>query len=167
VTLPVSDSVRGPRATGALVVFALFGLLLPRDAPAAGPDPTPTPSLAARADRAWEGMVRRQGGLALSGRWRIGTLAFKEETFRWADAKDVGRNLLFPAARIVSHQLVCRDPGDKATCFEWSFRTKDGETHVFRDGLAERGTASRTAEVFVFFAAILPDLPAETAAGAP
>ncbi len=128
--------------------------------------PSPTPSLAARADRVWEGMVRRERGLALAGRWRLGTLAFKEETFRWTDAKDPGRNLVLPAGRIVSHRRVCRTPTDAATCFEWSFRTADGESYVFRDERGEDGR-SRVREIFTFVTAVLPDVPAETAAGKP
>jgi hypothetical protein len=128
--------------------------------------PSPTPSLAARADRLWEGMVRRQGGLALSGRWRLGTLAFKEETLRWIDAKDPSRNLVLPAGRIVSHRRVCRAVDDATTCFEWSFRTVEGETYVFRDERGEDGR-SRIRELFAFVTAVLPDVRAETTAGTP
>jgi len=112
-------------------------------------------------------MLRRQKGLALAGRWRIGTLAFKEETFRWADAKDPGRNLVLPAGQIVSHRRVCRDPGGAAGCFEWSFRTRDGETYVFREDGWSDGRSEKTREIFIFFSAILPDVPARTEAGAP
>lgn len=112
-------------------------------------------------------MVRRQKGLALAGRWRLGTLAFKEETFRWIDAKDPGRNVVLPAGQIVSHRHVCRNPGEEASCFEWSFATRDGETYSFRDDGWNEGQRARTREVFVFFQAVLPDVPAETVAGAP
>ncbi len=110
--------------------------------------------------------MRRERGLALAGRWRRGTLAFKEETFRWTDAKDPGRNLVLPAGRLVSHRRVCRAPTDAATCFEWSFRTADGESYVFRDERGEDGR-SRVREIFTFVTAVLPDVPAETAAGKP
>lgn len=149
--------------TGALLLWVLVAAA----AEAGAPEPTPTPSLAARADRSWEGMLRRQKGLALAGRWRIGTLAFKEETFRWADAKDPGRNLVLPAGQIVSHRRVCRDPGEAAGCFEWSFRTKDGEIYIFREDGWSEGRNEKTKEIFVFFSAILPDVPARTEVGAP
>lgn len=110
-------------------------------------------------------MVRRQKGLALAGRWRIGTLAFKEETFRWADARDPGRNLVLPAAQIVSHRRVCRDPGETVSCFEWSFQTKDGESYAFREDGWGQGRNGKASEIFVFFSAILPEVPARTEAG--
>jgi hypothetical protein len=155
----------GPRATGALV---LSGLLLGADGGrAAGPEPSPTPSLAAQADRSWEGLELRQPGLVLVGRWRIGTLAFREETLRWTDARDPGRNLVLPAGRIASHHRVCRDPKDAASCFEWSFRTLDGESHLFRDGVRGGPGGDRTSDIFTFFTAILPAVPATTLKGSP
>lgn len=111
--------------------------------------------------------MRRQNGLVLLGRWRIGTLAFRDETFRWTDTKDPGRNLVLPAGAIVSHRRVCRDPGNAATCFEWAFRTRDGQRYVFRDGGRKSSGGGRAGEVFVYFSAIFPAIPAETAAGGP
>ncbi len=101
------------------------------------------------------------------GRWRIGTLAFREETLRWTDAKDPGRNLVLPAGRIASQRRVCRDPARAATCFEWSFRMRDGESYVFRDGARNSPGDGRISEIFAFFTAILPDLPAATVKGSP
>ncbi len=112
-------------------------------------------------------MERRQAGLVLLGRWRIGTLAFREETLRWTDAKDPGRNLVLPAGRIASERRVCRDPANTETCFEWSVRTLDGESYVFRDGVRNSPDGDRTAGIFAFFTAILPDIPAETVKGSP
>lgn len=112
-------------------------------------------------------MERRQAGLVVAGRWRTGTLAFRQETFRWMDAKDPGRNLVLPAGRIASHKCACRDGADGSTCFEWSFRTVDGESFVFRDGVRGLPGGSRTGEVFAFFKAILPTVPAETSRGSP
>jgi hypothetical protein len=155
----------GPRATGALLLSGLF--LAAVGARSGEPEPTPTPSLAAHADRIWEGMARRRSGLVLAGRWRTGTLAFREETLRWTDARDPGRNLVLPAGQIVSHRRVCRDPGDAATCFEWSFRTVHGESYVFRDDGRKPPRGGRAGEIFMFFSAILPAVPAVTAAGAP
>jgi len=112
-------------------------------------------------------MVRRQKGLTLAGRWRIGTLAFKEETFRWADAKDPGRNLVLPAVQIVSHGRIGREPAQSTTGFEWSIRTKDGESYVFREDGWRKGSQAKPSEIFVFFSAVLPEVPARTDAGAP
>ena len=112
-------------------------------------------------------MERRHAGLVLVGRWRIGTLAFRQETFRWTDARDPGRNLVIPAGRIASHRRTCRNGADASTCFEWSFRTKDGEGYVFREDGWSKGRNEKTTEVFVFFSAVLPDVPARTEAGTP
>lgn len=112
-------------------------------------------------------MERRQAGLVLLGRWRIGTLAFREETLRWTDAKDPGRNLVLPAGRIASERRVCRDPANTETCFEWSLKTVDGDSYVFRDGVRKSPGDGRVSEIFAFFTAILPDIPAETVKGSP
>lgn len=155
----------GPRATGALLLSGFF--LAAVGARAGDPEPTPTPSLAAHADRIWEGMVRRRSGLALASRWRSGALAFKEETIRWTDSRDPGWNVVLPAGQIRSHRRVCRDPGDAATCFEWSFRTARGDRYVFRDAGGKASRSGRASEIFAFVSTILPKVPAETATGAP
>ena len=144
---------RGLRAAGALF---LWGLLAAAPAPSAEPPAAPV-------DRRWEGLVRRQDGLLLWGRWRPGTLALREETLRWTDVKDPGRNLIVPVARIVSHRRVCRDPLVAATCFEWSLRTKDGEHCVFRSGLSNGAMG----EIFAAIAGIDPAAAQETVTGAP
>jgi hypothetical protein len=146
----------------------LSGLFLAAVGTRAGePEPTPTPSLAAHADRIWEGMTRRRSGLVLAGRWRTGTLAFKGETIRWTDCRDPGWNLVLPAGQIRSHGRVCRDPRDAATCFEWSFRTVRGERYVFREAGGKAPPRGRAGEIFDFVSTILPKVPAETASGAP
>ncbi len=155
----------GPRATGALLLSGLF--LAAVGTRAGEPEPTPTPSLAAHADRIWEGMARRRSGLVLAGRWRTGTLAFREETIRWTDSRDPAWNVVLPAGQIRSHRRVCRDPGDAATCFEWSFRTARGDRYVFRDAGGKAPRSGRASEIFVFVSTILPKIPAETASGAP
>lgn len=147
---------RGLRTTGALF---LWGLLIAAPAPSAEPPGVP----ASPADRNWEGLVRRQDGLLLWGRWRVGRLILREETIRWTDGKSPGRNLVLPVARIASHRRVCRDPLVATTCFEWSLRTKDGELYVFRSG-RQSGAAG---EVFAAIAEIVPAIPKETRAGAP
>lgn len=156
MTDAVPELRRGLRAAGALF---LWGLLATVTAPSAEPPIVP----AAVADRKWEGLVRRQDGLLLWGRWRTGTLTLREETLRWTDGKDPGRNLVLPVARIASHRRVCRDPLLAATCFEWSLRTKDGERYVFRSGRRD-GAAG---EVFAVIVEIAPAASRETAVGAP
>jgi hypothetical protein len=158
VTDAVPEARRGLRAAGALF---LWGLLATVPAPALATEPPVAP--AAPADRKWEGLVRRRDGLLLWGRWRTGTLTLREETLRWADGKDPGRNLVIPVARITSHRRICRDPLHTATCFEWSLRTKDGERYVFRSG--RQGGA--VGEVFTVIVEITPTTAHETAAGTP
>jgi len=69
-------------------------------APPAGAPPA-APSLAAEANRRWEGLARRNGGVVVfKSRWDVGVLEFKEETVRWVDAKDSAKNLLIPARSI-------------------------------------------------------------------
>ena len=127
-------------------------------APAAAPAAPRVPSLAAEADRSWEGLARRNSGLVLfKGRWDVGTLHFKEELFRWVDARDPGKNLLFPASQISEQFLTClKKPGGNE-CFEWGFRTKDGE-YRFRDVSWEQGENRKAQEIFDFFKAIYPSL---------
>jgi hypothetical protein len=140
----------------------LLFLLLAATAGALRADEPPA-SPEVRADRKWEGLVRRRDGLLLWGRWRSGTLTLREETLRWTDAKDPGRNLVVPVARGTSHRRVCRDPLAEATCFEWSLRTKEGESYVFREGRLP-GAAN---ELFTAFVGAAPAAAQETAIGVP
>lgn len=156
MTGAVPGTRRGLRAAGALF---LWSLLSAAPVPAAEPPAVPV----SPADRKWDGLVRRQDGLLLWGRWRPGTLTLREETLRWADGKDPGRNLVFPIARIASHRRVCLDPLLATTCFEWSLRTKDGEHYVFRSG-RRSGAAG---ELFAAIVEIAPAVPSETRAGVP
>jgi len=107
--------------------------------------------------------VRRQDGLVLWGRWRPGTLSVREETLRWADAKDPGRGVVIPVTRVVAQGRVCRDPAAEATCFEWWFRTKDGDRYVFRDGRRPNATN----EAWAVLSALAPAATRETSAGTP
>ncbi|HEV8268711.1 MAG TPA: hypothetical protein VGR00_10770, partial [Thermoanaerobaculia bacterium] len=57
-------------------------------APPSSTPPPPLPNYAADANRKWEGLARRNSGVVIfKSRWDVGTLEFKEETFRWVDAK--------------------------------------------------------------------------------
>ena len=126
-------------------------------APAAAQAP-PAPSLAAESNRRWEGLARRNGGVViLKGRWDVGVLEFKEETLRWLDAKDAGKNLLIPARQIKEQFLTCLKKAGGNECFEWGLRTKDGE-YKFRDIAWEQGEDRKVQEIFEFMKAIYPSL---------
>jgi hypothetical protein len=125
---------------------------------AAQPGPAvPTPSLAAQADRRWEGMVRRNSGIVLfKSRWDPGVLEFKELTLRWRDAHDSGKNVLIPAKAFTEQFLSClKKPGGNE-CFEWGFKTKDTE-YRFRDVSWQQGENRKVREIFDFMKAIYPD----------
>ena len=124
----------------------------------APPVAPPAPSLAAEANRRWEGLARRNGGVViLKGRWDVGVLEFKEETVRWLDAKDAGKNLLIPARQIKEQFLTCLKKAGGNECFEWGLRTKDGE-YKFRDIAWEQGEDRKVQEIFEFMKAVYPSL---------
>lgn len=127
-------------------------------APAAAPASPATPNYAAEANRLWEGLVRRKGGVVLfKSRWDVGRLEFKEETVRWVDADEPDKNLLIPARQATEQFLTCeKKPGGNA-CFEWGFKTKDG-TYRFRDVGWEQGDNKKVLEIFEFLKALYPNL---------
>jgi len=132
-------------------------------APMAAPAPAPAPvasvaPLAAEANRRWEGLVRRNSGVVVfKSRWDVGVLEFKDETLRWLDAKDAGKNLLIPARQITEQFMTCLKKAGGNECFEWGVRTKDGE-YKFRDVTWEQGDDKKVHEVSDFFKAIYPSL---------
>ena len=129
-------------------------------APQAVTPAAPPVSAAAEANRRWEGLARRNGGVVLfKGRWDVGVLEFKEETLRWLDAKDAGKNLLIPARQITEQFMTCLKKAGGNECFEWGVRTKDGE-YRFRDITWEQGEAKKVHELFDFMKAIYPSLVA-------
>jgi hypothetical protein len=124
----------------------------------APPVAPPAPSLAAESNRRWEGLARRNSGVViLKGRWDVGVLEFKEETLRWLDAKDAGKNLLIPARQIKEQFMTCLKKAGGNECFEWGLRTKDGE-YKFRDIAWEQGEDKKVQEIFEFMKAIYPSL---------
>ncbi len=126
--------------------------------PTPAPSPVPTPSLAEKANRMWEGMVRRNSGVVLfKSRWDVGKLEFKEETLRWVDAKDPGKNLLIPAKQIAEHFMTCLKKAGGNECFEWGFKTTDGE-YRFREVTWKQGENKKPLEINEFFKAIYPNL---------
>lgn len=131
----------------------------PAHVPVAAPAPGNVPlNSASEANRRWEGIARRNGGIVLfKGRWDIGTLEFKEESLRWIDARDAGKNLLIPARQIKEQFLTClKQPGGNQ-CFEWGFRTKEGE-YRFRDVSWQQSENKKPVEIFDFLKAIYPSL---------
>lgn len=136
--------------------------------PAVTPSPAPTaaaPSAAAVASMSWEGLVRRNGGLVvMKGRWDVGTLEFREETLRWIDARDAGKNLLIPASKVLEQFRTCTKTPAGPECFEWGFRTKE-VTYTFRDFSWEKGAHEKVAEIYEFMKAIYPSLPSSQTDG--
>ena len=138
----------------------------PAAPPAAPPVPSPTasapapPSLASRADRSWDVIVMRGGGVVLfRNPWQQGVLSFREEKLLWRDAGDESRNLVLAAAAIREHFLVCpKDASSDEACFEWGVKTADGEQR-FRDVAWAKSDSPKPRELFAFLAALYPDLP--------
>lgn len=129
-------------------------------APPAPPAAPASPSLASRADRSWEGIVRRSPGVVLfKNRWEQGSLSFREETLRWRDAGDESKSFALAPAAIREHFLVCpKGASSDDACFEWGVKTSDGEER-FRDVGWERAGSPKPRELFTFFEALYPDLP--------
>ena len=122
----------------------------------------PPPGMAAVANRKWEGMVRRNKGVVLfKSRWDVGVLEFKEESIRWVDSKDPSKNLLVPARQVTEQFLSCLKKAGGNECFEWGFKTKDGE-YRFRDVSWQQGEDVKVMEIFDFFKAVYPSLVASS-----
>jgi hypothetical protein len=121
--------------------------------------PVPAPSLAAQADRSWEGVVRRNMGVVIfKSRWDAGKLSFKEEKLAWLDADEEKKNLILPARSIKEQFLVCLKGATADTeCFEWGVKTEDNE-YRFRDVGWERSDSTKPQELFDFMKAIYPNL---------
>ena len=127
---------------------------------AAAAAPKPTPLVAEKATMRWEGMARRNGGVViLKSRWDTGSLEFREETLRWTDAHDAGKNLLIPAKQVKEHFLSCQKKPGGNECFEWGFKTKDGDFR-FRDVAWEQGEDKKVEEIFAFMKTIYPNVVA-------
>jgi hypothetical protein len=124
---------------------------------ATAPSAPSAPSLAAEANRRWEGLARRNSGIVLKSRWDVGILEFKEETVRWLDAKDASKNLLIPARQIKEQFLTCEKKSGGNECFEWGIRTKDGE-YKWRDIAWEQGENAKVQELFEFMKGMYPGL---------
>lgn len=130
--------------------------------PAAAPvaPQAPPVDLAAQADRAWEGLVRRNDGIVLfKSRWDDGKLSFKEEKLSWLDARDEKKNLILPAKSIKEQFLVCLkgSPSEQTECFEWGVKTESGE-YRFRDVGWKRSDSTKPQELYDFMKAIYPNL---------
>jgi hypothetical protein len=141
---------------------AMTAPVAPVAAPAAAPAAAPVApvDLAAQADRAWEGLVRRNDGIVLfKSRWDDGKLSFKEEKLSWLDAKDEKKNLILPAKSITEQFLVCLKgaPNEQTECFEWGVKTESGE-YRFRDVGWKRSDSTKPQELYDFMKAIYPNL---------
>jgi hypothetical protein len=120
--------------------------------------PKPTPLAPEKASMKWEGMARRNSGVVImKSRWDTGSLEFREETLRWTDAHDAGKNLLIPAKQVKEHFLSCQKKPGGNECFEWGFKTKDGEFR-FRDVAWEQGEDKKVEDIYSFMKQIYPNL---------
>lgn len=130
-------------------------------APPAAPAAT-VPSPAARADRSWDGLVRRSPGVVLfRPRWEPGKLSFVGDEIRWLDAGDEARNVVLPLAKIQEQFLVCpNDASSDAGCYEWGVKTADAEFR-FRDAGGKREMSSKPLDLFTSLQALAPNLAAK------
>jgi hypothetical protein len=120
-----------------------------------------SPSLAARADRSWDGIVKRSPGVVLfRNRWEPGKLSFLADEIQWLDEGDAARNLVLPLARIQEQFLVCpNEASADNACFEWGVKTVDGEFR-FRDAGGKREMSSKPLDLFNSLRALAPNLTA-------
>jgi hypothetical protein len=110
--------------------------------------------------RRWDGLVRRNSGIVLlKSRWDAGVLEFKDESLRWVDSKNLGKNVLVPARQITEQQLTCLKKSGGNECFEWVVKTKSDEFR-FRDVGWRQVENAKVAEIFQFFKTLYPALVA-------
>jgi hypothetical protein len=113
---------------------------------------------ASRHPARWDGLVRRNSGLVLfKSRWDSGVLEFKDSSISWRDSKDIGKNLLVPAAQVTEQQLTCLKKSGGNECFEWVLMTK-GEEYRFRDVGWRQGENAKVDELFTFFKETYPSM---------
>jgi hypothetical protein len=161
---PAAVAAAPPVAKVAPPVPAVAAEPAPPVAPPVAAVPVPSvpaaPSLAAQADRSWDGMVRRSPGVVVfKSPWQQGSLTFRAETLSWRDAGDESKNVVLAAKAIREHFLVCpKGASSDESCFEWGVRTADAEFR-FRDVAWERGDSVKPRELFSFLEALYPDLP--------
>jgi len=107
----------------------------------------------------WEGLARRNSGIVvLKGRWDVGKLTFADGQIRWVDAKDSSKNLLVPWKAVTEQFLTClKKPGGNE-CFEWGFRTANGDEYRFRDVAWEQGEDGKVAALHDYFRSRFPSL---------
>jgi hypothetical protein len=117
------------------------------------------PPPAAEAPVRWEGLVRRDSGIVvLKSRFRVGTLTFAEGQIRWLDAKDSSKNLLIPERALSEQFMTClKKPGGNE-CFEWGFKTSNGDEYRFRDVTWEQNGNDKVAAVHDYFKNRFPSL---------
>lgn len=121
----------------------------------AGPTPTPTPT---PAPSRWEGLERRIPGIVLfKKRWDRGTLAVKDGTVAWVDARDEAKNVLVPVGALAGQALSC---GPKGAACTWTLRTKRTE-YVFR----EEDGSGRLEAAYSALLGLRPDVPSTRTGG--
>ena len=155
-----AEAARPPAITAPPVPPAPPVVAVPPVATVPVPAVPAPPSLASRADRSWEGIVRRSPGVVLfRNPWQQGSLSFRAEKLLWRDAGDESKSFALAATSIREHFLVCpKDASSDESCFEWGVKTADGEER-FRDVAWERTNSPKPRELFTFLEALYPDLP--------
>ncbi len=134
-------------------------------APAPAPPPMPRRppedriTISADAPVVWEGLVRRNPGIViLKNRWHVGTLTFADGQFRWVDARDSTRNVLVPWNAVAEQFMSCLKKAGGNECFEWGFRTRNGDEYRFRDVSWEQGDDQRVQTIHAYFRSRFPSL---------
>lgn len=119
--------------------------------------PAPAKPWAAEANRKWEGMVRRNGGVVVfKSRWDVGYFEFKEETIKWVDADEADKNLLVPIRQVTEFSMRCLKKAGGNECFEFGFKTKDDE-YRFRDVAWQQNENAKAQEIYRFFKELYPN----------
>jgi hypothetical protein len=107
----------------------------------------------------WEGLVRHNPTLiSLKGKWDDGSLAISDGEIRWRDARDSRKNLLIPERALSEQFLTCVKKSGGNECFEWGFRTSNGEEYRFRDAAWTQGSNDKILAIHDFFKSRHPSL---------
>jgi len=113
--------------------------------PAAAPQPQAVTPLSQR----WDSLVRHNPGVVIfKPRWDVGTLSYEDGTFQWVDSDEPKKNLLVHDTGIAEQFLTCLKRAGGNECFEWGFRTTDGNQYRFRDLMWVQGENARPQEIW-------------------
>jgi hypothetical protein len=123
------------------------------------PPPSGMPTALGEPPVVWEGLVRRQPGIViLKNRWNVGRLTYADNQLRWEDAKDSSKNLLIPWNAVREQFMTCLKRAGGNECFEWGFRTANGDEYRFRDVTWEQGDDTKVQAIHAWFRSRYPSL---------